>query len=95
MQRTLNLFAPPEIPPTRKLARAWARSRGAIIVEKILAELERNPSQTADEIAFAIDENFLSVRPRVSELYRGGKLEATGARPNASGTPAKTWRIRP
>ena len=93
MQRTLNLFAPP-ITRTRKLARERANSRGSQVVEKILAELEQNPSQTADEIAAAIDENFLSVRPRVSELHRGGVLEATGTRRNASGSPAKTWRLR-
>ncbi|HTF77846.1 MAG TPA: hypothetical protein VK620_26660, partial [Bradyrhizobium sp.] len=39
---------------------------------------KRHPGEfTADEIAAALDENILSVRPRVSELLRSGLIEPT------------------
>lgn len=51
---------------------------------------------TADEVAAAIGESILSVRPRVSELHRMGEIVATGERfCNQSGMTANAWRIAP
>jgi predicted ArsR family transcriptional regulator len=48
---------------------------------------------TADEIAAALDESVLAVRPRVSELFHAGLIEKTGdRRPNASGLCAHVWK---
>lgn len=50
---------------------------------------------TADEIARDLNLSVLSVRPRVSELNRTGKIEQTGARrKNNSGMTATVWRIK-
>ena len=48
---------------------------------------------TADEAAGALGESVLSVRPRVTELCRQGRLEDAGQRRrNASGHRAAVWR---
>lgn len=47
---------------------------------------------TADELAAHLNKNFLSVRPRVAELNRLGKIRKTGERrKNASGHDAACW----
>jgi predicted ArsR family transcriptional regulator len=49
---------------------------------------------TADEIAKDLNLSILSVRPRVSELKRTGKIKQTGTRrKNESGMTATVWRI--
>jgi predicted transcriptional regulator len=51
---------------------------------------------TADEVAKDLNLSVLSVRPRVSELNRSGKIKQTGARrKNQSGMSATVWRIAP
>lgn len=48
---------------------------------------------TADQIADRLGESILSVRPRVAELHRGGKIVKTTVRgKNASGMTATAWR---
>lgn len=56
--------------------------------------VDRHPSSyTADEIADALGENILTVRPRVSELYGKGLVEpADERRKNSSGMSAQCWR---
>jgi|TARA_R110000751_G_scaffold141877_2_gene245365 hypothetical protein len=50
---------------------------------------------TADEVARAIGKSILSVRPRVAELSKLGKIEDSGKRrPNDSGKDATVWRIK-
>jgi predicted ArsR family transcriptional regulator len=63
----------------------------------VLAQLARYPGgATADEIAKELHLSVLSVRPRVSELNRTGKIKQTGARrKNESGMTATVWRIAP
>ena len=63
----------------------------------VLAQLAQYPGgATADEIAKDLDLSVLSVRPRVSELNRTGKIKQTGARrKNESGMTATVWRIAP
>ena len=49
---------------------------------------------TADECATAVGESILSVRPRLSELYKQGKITDTGIRrKNSSGQTASVWRV--
>lgn len=58
--------------------------------------LEHNGPLTADEIAQALGENILSVRPQVTLLVKEGKIEETGeTRPNESGRFAMVWRSLP
>jgi predicted ArsR family transcriptional regulator len=48
---------------------------------------------TADEIAAALGESVLAVRPRVSELFHDGLIGKTGERRrNHSGLSAYVWR---
>lgn len=48
---------------------------------------------TADEIALRLDEDVLSIRPRVTELKAQGKVErTTDRRKNKSGMSAWVWR---
>lgn len=63
----------------------------------VLAQFATYPGgATADEIAKDLNLSVLSVRPRVSELKRNGKIEQTGARrKNESGMTATVWRLKP
>ena len=59
--------------------------------EKCLTVLSRG-GFTADEIADRLGESILTIRPRVTELNKLGKIKDTGARrPNSSGRPAIVW----
>ena len=50
---------------------------------------------TADEVANAMEESVLAVRPRITELRRMGRIEPTGTRrKNASGMSAIVWRAK-
>ena len=51
---------------------------------------------TADEAAHILQEGILSIRPRVTELNRLGRIEDTGERRlnTISGKKAIVWRIR-
>jgi predicted ArsR family transcriptional regulator len=61
----------------------------------VLAQLATYPGgATADEVAKDLNLSVLSVRPRVSELNRTGKIKQTGGRrKNESGMTATVWRI--
>jgi DNA-binding IclR family transcriptional regulator len=61
----------------------------------VLAQFSQYPAgATADEIARDLNLSVLSVRPRVSELNRTGKMRQTGARRrNESGMTATVWRV--
>jgi predicted ArsR family transcriptional regulator len=63
--------------------------------EMVLAQFALHPSgATADEIAKDLNLSVLSVRPRVSELKRTGKIVQTKSRrKNESGMTATVWRI--
>lgn len=51
---------------------------------------------TADEIASHLTLSILSIRPRISELFRLGLIEKTGERRlNESGNSAHVWRVKP
>jgi len=50
---------------------------------------------TADEAADVLGLSYFSIRPRVTELARMGKLEDSGeVRPNHSGKNAIVWRLK-
>src|SRR3977135_527671 len=68
-----------------------AKKRGAVV----LAQVATYPGgATADEVAKDLNLSVLSVRPRVSELNRNGKIKQTGARrKNESGMTATVWQI--
>ena len=66
--------------------------RGAVLAQLVTY----SAGATADEIAKDLNLSVLSVRPRVSELKRLGKIEGTAARrKNESGMSATVWRLRP
>jgi hypothetical protein len=55
---------------------------------------EHSAGATADEIAAALNYSILTIRPRVSELNKQGRIVDSGLRrPNASGRNAIVWRI--
>lgn len=54
-------------------------SSAAILRTRALAVLRQKPA-TADEVAYAMGESILSIRPRLSELKRLGLVEDTGVR---------------
>lgn len=54
--------------------------------------VERGP-MTADEVARALRESPLSIRPRITELGMMGRIRRTGARRmNRSGCRAAVWK---
>jgi hypothetical protein len=81
---------------SRQAARSIA-PHARTLRDRVLAEIEHAKSPpTADEIASGLGENILSVRPRVSELYRLGRIEPAPVRgKNASGMSAMRWRLAP
>ena len=62
-----------------------------------LLTFDNNPAGlTADEVADRLKSSVLAIRPRISELYKQGKIEKVpgpeGRRKNASGMSATVWR---
>jgi predicted ArsR family transcriptional regulator len=63
-----------------------------ILRARCLAVLERSNGLTADEVAGRLGLSILSVRPRISELTRLGKVRDSGdRRRNTSGKRAIVW----
>src|ERR1700690_2503128 len=82
--------------PSEQAAEAIAGT-GNKMRAAVLAQMAQYPGgATADEIAKDLNLSVLSVRPRVSELKRTGKIKKTGSRrKNESGMTATVWRIEP
>lgn len=53
--------------------------------------IRKHPGHTADEIAVALDESVLTIRPRISELRRKGLIVNDGRGCNRSGKAAHRW----
>lgn len=92
-----DLFTYPNAPGARD--RDTSRAAAAEIAQEVpqlraraLAVLERSNGLTADEVAGRLGLSILSIRPRVTELARLGKVRDSGQRrPNASGRMATVW----
>lgn len=72
--------------------------RAAILRAQVLERYRKVYPQglTADEVASALNQSVLSIRPRVSELHRNGEITDTKTRrKNDSGMSATVWRFVP
>lgn len=66
--------------------------RAPLLRSRALAVLERSNGLTADEVAGKLGMSILSIRPRITELARAGKVRDSGdRRTNASGRKAIVW----
>jgi predicted ArsR family transcriptional regulator len=96
-QPAFDLFSYPTVAGHRgtDTSRAAAESIPASLLRgKVLTEFQRRGAMTADECADAMRSSVLSIRPRVTELHKFGKLMDTGTRrKNASGRSAIVWKI--
>src|ERR1700722_3667582 len=80
---------------TSSLAARRIAPHAEALRDRVFAFLKANyPAPfTADEVADRLDESFLSVRPRLSELRRNALIEpTTERRANKSGMMARCWR---
>ncbi|HEX8382434.1 MAG TPA: hypothetical protein VF592_03565 [Sphingomonas sp.] len=92
-----DLFAYPHRPGAK--ARDTSRAAGASMASvssslqaKVLDLFERSNGMTADECAGRLGISILSIRPRVTELVRLGRLrDSGGRRANGSGRSAIVW----
>lgn len=66
----------------------------AIVLQNAILKVLKKHDMTADEVAAAIFEDRLSVRPRLSEMLAKNLVRKTGARRrNASGKFAHVWGL--
>ncbi len=78
---------------TAREAAAAIEPQASRLKRLVLAQLASSP-MTADDCAYCLGEDKLSIRPRFSELAALGKIEDTGLRGrNASGRKAIVWRL--
>lgn len=79
---------------TSKGAAESVKDRAPTLRDRVLWLLKTSePGHTADECAMLLGETVLSIRPRLSELKRLGKIYDSGiTRPNISGVQASVWR---
>ena len=62
--------------------------RAAILRELVLEYYNGGCQNTADEMAWILGESILSIRPRVSELFKQGLLRRTGMKRKSDGGKA-------
>lgn len=92
-----DLFTYPHAPgaqdrDTSRAAAEQASETAPQLRSRALAVLERSKGLTADEVAGRLGLSILSIRPRVTELARLGKVRDSGVRRrNASGRNAIVW----
>lgn len=81
-------------PGTSEEAAESMRVSAPTLRAEALMVLERSGPLTADEIANRLNRSVLAIRPRVTELFKMGRIEDTGTRrANASGRRAVVWRV--
>lgn len=77
---------------TSRAAAAEIAEAAPLLRGRALAIVERSNGMTADEVAGKLGLSILSIRPRMTELSRLGKVRDSGQRrPNASGKNAIVW----
>lgn len=80
---------------SERAAQAMAPKAGTLRAMALAALRAAPGGLTADEIAEACGVDILSMRPRVSELYRLGLVEkTTRERLNRSTKAARVWRVK-
>lgn len=79
---------------SREAAEALEQSgRAMTLREKVENYFISGRTGTSDEVAEWLREGPLSIRPRLSELYRLGRIERTGERRKSSeGKPSHVYR---
>lgn len=82
---------------TSEMAAAATVSRAVTLRETVLRTLRSNPlGLTADEIAERLEETPFTIRPRVSELVKQGRVIKTAERRrNTSGMSAAVHIVAP
>lgn len=92
-----DLFAYPNRPGSKgrdTSRQAGAKMAGAapVLRQRVLDAFERSNGMTADECAGKLGLSILTVRPRVTELSRLGRIRDGGLRrQNGSGRSAIVW----
>lgn len=92
-----DLFTYPHVPGAKARDTSFEAAdqiapRAPILRARCLEALEHSNGLTADEVAGRLGLSILSVRPRITELARDGKVRDSGARRNnASGKRAIVW----
>lgn len=77
---------------SREAAEAFA-ARAGTLRRLCYQYLKRHPRRTADEVAAALGETVLAIRPRISELRVAGAIRNDGRGTNISGHPAHRWIV--
>lgn len=75
---------------SREAAEAMA-GRAGTLRAAVYGFIRQNPRHTADEIARALGESVLAIRPRVTELRALGLITNDGRGTNDSGHSAHRW----
>ena len=75
---------------SREAAEAMAPRAGTLRAS-VYDYIRDHPHFTADEIALALGESILAIRPRVTELRVQGLIKNDGRGVNASGRAAHLW----
>lgn len=79
---------------TSQAAAEAVQSRAGVLRELVRKTISASAGLTADEVADALGESVLSVRPRVTELAKQFKITDSGLRrPNRSGRNAIVWKV--
>ncbi|MFY9350509.1 MAG: hypothetical protein WBL20_19250 [Sphingobium sp.] len=92
-----DLFTYPNVPGAKARDTSFEAAeqvapRAPILRARCLEVLEHSNGLTADEVAGRLGLSILSVRPRITELARDGKVRDSGARRNnVSGKRAIVW----
>jgi len=90
----------PELPgfkktDTSRKAAHEVKTKAKTLREQVLNALFRFGPNTADDIAYFMSEDILSIRPRFSELALKGEIIDTGMRGiNKSGKSAIIWSLK-
>ena len=72
-----------------------ATGRAGTLQHYVLCQFRTGCELTADEVADRLEESPLSIRPRVSQLFKLGLIERTGARRVAAGgRPSHVYRLK-